>query len=139
MVIKYRDGYKYQLAETYRIEVEIPLDVAIRTEFIDLEPIDDLASVLVIKSGYAWDGPSGPTFDTKDAMRGSLVHDALYQLMRQECLPLEVRMVADNIFRAILIKSGMDKHRAKRWYKGVKYFASDAADPSSAKEVHEAP
>jgi hypothetical protein len=33
--------------------------------------------------GYAWNGPSGPTLDTRNFMRGSLVHDALYQLMRE--------------------------------------------------------
>jgi len=34
--------------------------------------------------GYAWDGPSGSTVDTLNFMRGSLVHDALYQLIRME-------------------------------------------------------
>ena len=51
---------------------------------------------LIIKRSYAWDGPSGPTIDTKNFMRGSLVHDALYQLMRHEHLSSdEWRAVAD--------------------------------------------
>jgi hypothetical protein len=33
---------------------------------------------LLIRSGYAWDGVSGPlTLDTRNVMRASLVHDAL--------------------------------------------------------------
>ncbi len=32
--------------------------------------------------------PNGPTIETKTFMRASLVHDALYQLMREEHLEL---------------------------------------------------
>ena len=38
---------------------------------------------LEIKAGYAWDGPSGPALHTRCFMRSSLVHDALYDLIRQ--------------------------------------------------------
>ena len=37
---------------------------------------------LVIFEGYQWDGPSGPAIDTDTFMRGSLVHDLLYELLR---------------------------------------------------------
>jgi len=41
---------------------------------------------LLIKAGYSWDGPSGSAIDTKNFMQGSLVHDALYQLLRENIL-----------------------------------------------------
>lgn len=70
--IKYRDGYKYQLSEDYQTVIEIKPVEFILTEYIRL----DIDGTLSIKEGYAWDGPSGPTVDTKNFMRGSLVHDA---------------------------------------------------------------
>ena len=42
---------------------------------------------LQIAAGYAWDGASGPTIDTRNSMIASLVHDALYQLIREDNYP----------------------------------------------------
>ena len=86
--IKYRSGYKYWLAEEYQVKVSIipennvPKDKTTKS-FIELTT----DGVLTIKKGYAWDGPSGPTLDTKNSMRASLFHDALYQLMRENHIP----------------------------------------------------
>jgi len=73
----YRDlrRYKYQLTEDYSVDSGIKVKEKIDTPFIILEPDGNLT----IKKKYAWDGPSGPTIDTKTFMRGSLVHDAFYQ------------------------------------------------------------
>ena len=38
---------------------------------------------LYITRGYEWDGPSGPAIDTDNFMDGSLVHDVLYQMLRE--------------------------------------------------------
>src|SRR5260370_31122772 len=76
--ITYNGGYKYQLKETYTIAIDIKPRTSIDTEYIDL----DTQGNITIREGYAWDGPSGPTIDTLTFMRGSLVHDALDQLMR---------------------------------------------------------
>ena len=80
--IRYRSGYKYQLATSYSMPITIKPKKGIKTAFITL----DTKGKLTIKEGYAWDGPSGPVVDTKENMRASLVHDALYQLMRQKKL-----------------------------------------------------
>ena len=37
---------------------------------------------ICVERGYAWDGASGPTFDTCGAFEAALVHDVLYQCMR---------------------------------------------------------
>ncbi len=83
--IAYKDGYKYQLKEDYVIDIRIRPDSPIDTDYLFLT----LEGQLTIKKGYAWDGPSGPTIDTLNFMRGSLVHDALYQLMRARHLDTE--------------------------------------------------
>jgi hypothetical protein len=52
---------------------------------------------LVIYKGYEWDGPSGPAVDTDNFMDGSLIHDMLYQLMREgELERWPYRLYADN-------------------------------------------
>ena len=78
--IAYNGGYKYQLKEEYTFaDTGIIPPATITTDFIGL----DLAGNLTTAKGYAWDGPSGPTIYTRNFMRGSLAHDALYQLMRE--------------------------------------------------------
>lgn len=67
---------------------------------------------MVIRANYAWDGPSGPTIDTKTFMRGSLIHDALYQLIREGQLKDYHRLEADQILRAICREDGMNWVRA---------------------------
>ena len=80
--------------------------------------------------GYAWDGPSGPTIDTPDAMLASLVHDGLYQALRDGRLDQEARKAADVEFLRILKKDGMFWLRRWSWYLGVRLFASSAARPT---------
>ena len=74
----------------------------------------DLYGRLLIKKGYCWDGASSIAKDTKTIMRGSLIHDALYQLMREGVLPQSARKRADEIMREICIEDGMRRFRA--WY-----------------------
>jgi hypothetical protein len=125
-VIKYRGGYKYQLAESYSVMTAIrDLDAAkIDHGFISLTP----SGVLTIKKGYAWDGPSGPTIDTKNFMRGSLIHDALYQLMRERLLDVGWRETADNELRRICREDGMSWVRAWWVYKGVRLGGEGSAE-----------
>jgi len=100
--IKYKGGYKYQLAETYQATVDIRPADTIHTEFIHLTR----TGLLMIGQGYAWDGPSGPAIDTKNFMRGSLIHDALYQLMREGHLPKTCRRAADVELRRACAEDG---------------------------------
>jgi len=133
--IAYRKGYKYQLAGTCCYALLVDIKVVISTEFIDLGSSGDL----IIKSGYAWDGPSGPAMDTKTAMRGSLIHDALYQLMRMNLLPQSFRLIADKKYRAVCGLDGMSAFR--RWYhfRLIRRLASGAAKPRARKKVFIAP
>lgn len=88
IVYKNLKNYKYQLVKPYNFQTEIKTDFSLRIGKSEVKVFVDLdrEGLLKIDAGYAWDGPSGPTIDTKTFIRGSLVHDALYQLMREEKL-----------------------------------------------------
>lgn len=133
--IAYRAGYKYQLVEDYSIDCGIKPAELIVTRFLML----DTSGILTIRAGYAWDGASGPTIDTSDSMRGSLVHDALYQLMRERLIGQEWRRHADDLMRVILLLDGMLHIRAQLWHTGVRLGGGPAADPSNDHPVLFAP
>jgi hypothetical protein len=121
-MIKYkRVKYKYKLEEDYEIQTELRPGYG-----VILSGLSSLsgAGVLTILKGYCWDGPSGPTIDTKNFMRGSLVHDALYQLIRLELLPLAYKREVDKQLRRDCIKDGMSAFRAWYVYKSVVIFGS---------------
>lgn len=134
--IRYRSDYKYQLAEGYKIKIKITPPLDIPTEFIDL----DAQGNLTIKKGYAWDGPSGPVKDTEENMRASLVHDALYQLMRNNDLKTRThRKAADQEFKRLCIEDGVSKYTAYIYYKGLRKFGKPAASPKNKKKISRAP
>jgi len=134
--IRYRSGYKYQLATRYSMPITIKPKKEIKTEFITL----DTKGKLTIKEGYAWDGPSGPVVDTKENMRASVVHDALYQLMRQKKLSVTAyKDRADKIFKNICIQDGVPKKIASAYYLGLKLGGKPATDPKNKKKIHRAP
>lgn len=134
--IKYRADYKYQLADDYIIDISILPKNDIDTDYIAL----CTRGRLLIKAGYAWDGPSGPVIDTEENMRASIVHDALYQLMRNEYLSSRShRRAADQIFKDICRQDGVSKYRASAYYKALRKFGRPAASPQNKKRVHKAP
>ena len=125
--IHYKAGYKYLLTRDYSVNVGIRPPKKIEIEHIRL----DTDGTLTIFKGYAWDGASGPTIDTKSSMRGSLVHDALYQLIRHGLLDDAYREKADELLYSICRDDGMMWIRANLWEKAVRWFASGACRPSS--------
>ena len=131
--IAYRDGYRYQLAESYAVDVRLIPATLIDTPWIRL----DRDGVLTIHEGYAWDGASGATIDSPCAMRPSLVHDALYQLIGLGLLPRETREHADRIFRELCAEDGMGVVRRTLWHHMVRRFGP--ADGSPMKPVRYAP
>ena len=141
--MKYRclKGYKYERLETVAVDTKI-LDEAVgfKTYIILWE-----GGRLFIKKRYVWDGASFLTFDTKSSMRGSLVHDALYQLMREGLLDRKWRKHADELLRDICIeeskrlnpgwslkaktKRAFLKQRFNVWYFFVRRFGKKSSMP----------
>lgn len=134
--ITYKKGYKYQLTAAYVTPTEIKPGHDIDIDFIAL----NTSGLLTIKKGYAWDGPSGPTVDTLNFMRGSLVHDALYQLMREGHLDNKhCREAADRLLQQLCTEDGMCAARAWWVYHGVRLGGNPAADPANSKPPTRAP
>ena len=139
MSIYYKKGFKYQLAETYRVEIRIKPLIDIKTEYIDLST----SGMLFVRKGYAFDGASGPTIDDffgTNSTRAALVHDSLYDLFRHEKLNREkYRIIADQIFRDMLREDGMSRPRSWYYYKGVRTFGGKAASRAAIKKIFKAP
>ena len=134
--IEYRSGYKYQLATDYRIKCNIKPKKVVDEKFIKLDKNGNLTVV----EGYAWDGPSGPVVDTRENMRASLVHDALYQLIRHRHLTVkEHKDKADRLFKKICIKDGVQPVTARVYYLGLKMGGKPSTDPKNKKKVRRAP
>ena len=164
MPIRYTAGnYKYQLKDDYIITVPLVDAKVVSTPYLSVIPLDrystsdvfafgltvdmtdktvasrPIAAELTIRAGYAWDGPSGPTYDSKDSMRGSLVHDALYQLIRLGHLGPEHRQPADQLLYDICREDGMGYFRANAWYWAVRMFGRPASEPNSGPKEYTAP
>lgn len=126
-MIKYkkRRKYKYNLHSDLDYNTGIEPDAPGQTGLVSISK----GGLMAIKSGYSWDGPSGPSVDTKNFMRGSLVHDALYQLIREGVLKQSDRKAADVILRTICLEDGMSTIRAWYVYLAVRIGAAGAATP----------
>ena len=117
--IRYTEGYKFQLEEDYEHQTGITPAAPGGNRFVQVT----LDGLLLIRAGYAWDGASGPAIDTPTFMRGSLVHDALYQLMRLDILSkADHRRAADELLRQIVREDGMLAVRAWWVYHAVRIF-----------------
>src|SRR3990167_8808836 len=135
--MKYRKGYKYQVAEDFLIQTPFYPKEAIVTRFIVL----NINGLMLIREAYAWDGASGPTLDTDDTMTPSLVHDAFYQLLREQLLSQDWRPKIDEYLGSLMkdraatwepLKS-IQYARAALWSRETKKFAGEAASPKNAK------
>jgi hypothetical protein len=163
--MKYRDGYKYQLWEDDSIQLEdivlkdgmvlkAPRGFDINTQFIRMTP----EGLLTGRSGYAWDGASGPTWDSRYCMRGPLWHDIGYQLMREGLLPLSFRQYFDALMYVVIQLDGLAMikkwghvkpimtiekilitNRTDAWYQAVRKCAESAALPQNDRPILEAP
>lgn len=113
--IAYRSGYKYQLEYDYRHALwnVLPQVGETGNKYVTASN----GGFLLIRAGYAWDGASGPTIDTKSTMRASLVHDALYQLIREGYLPADdlTYKLADAELRRILVEDSRSAGGLLSW------------------------
>jgi len=113
-LIFYKSGYKYQITREYTCFVGI-FNYEYESDFLKLTP----TGWLTVKKYYCFDGPSGPTIDTKTNMRGALIHDALYQLMRLGVIAEKYADTANKLFKQICREDGMCWLRAQLYFWGV--------------------
>ena len=134
MRIYYKKGFKYQISRDYKQRIDI-IGHTVKDKFYELTPI----GVLFIFTGYASDGPSGPTLDTDDFMRGAFVHDVLYEMIRKGQLPDTYRKYADKLLKEMCIQDGMPDFRADYVYFAVRAFGESSADPDNKRKEYVAP
>lgn len=125
---------KYQLMEQYKAMTGI-IGYTVDYHLIKLYPIGQL----VISPPYAWDGPSGPTIDTKSAIRGSLEHDAFFELLRNSLIPMKEISLINSRLEVVCKEDGMFNFRAEIWNILLDNFGYFAADPENKPEVLTAP
>ena len=134
-MIRYRSGYKYQLAEDYTFELHPAFpDVRYSGDFISV-----FGRTVTLHNGYACDGPSGPTIDTKTFMRASFEHDGTFQLIRKGIYSIHFRKYANVKLRETCKEDGMAWVRRQWVYFGLKVFSRKAASSKSIKPVETAP
>ena len=124
MIYQELKGYKYlnKKAEVFETDIK---GLVFGHEYFELRP----DGLLLVRKQYAWDGPSGPAIDTKTFMLGSLVHDVLYQAMREGLLSRDFRKQADQEMRKVCLEQGMWKFRAWYAYRFVRLFAKKSSMP----------
>lgn len=137
MILQYRKLHKYKYQTWIDIEYLLPdspslniKDVCTGTTFIQI-----YHGKLFVKKYYAWDGASGPTWDDNTNMRGSLIHDALCQLMREGRLDRNKWWgYAADVLRDVCIEDGMSQSRANLWCWAVKKFGRGNSKPAEKPE-----
>lgn len=109
--------YKYMVVEDFKIDLGLK-KIIFETNYYKI-----IQGILYIKKGYIWDGASGPTIDTKSTIIASLVHDALYQSIREGC-NIKKEIVDDIFYNLMIQKSNslLGKIRAKTFLLALKLF-----------------
>ena len=117
--IKYRrlKPYKYRLETNAVIQTGLDIKRRFYAPFGHLSE----GGRLWLREGYAWDGASGPAIDTRTILRGSLAHDALYQMLRLGVLPESMWKDCNDVLYRLCLEDGMSKIRASwvRWAVGT--------------------
>ena len=127
--VKYRkftnsEKYKYELACPVKVHLPRFVGCAFRSKFFKM----DNKGNLEVLPGYAWDGPSGPTIDRKENFLAGLVHDVLYQALRDRSLHPDQRNDSDKVLAELCIKGGMLKPWAWAvYYPAVRIFGASSA------------
>ena len=116
------DDYKYELLRDVYSWCGLG-EHAFSSEFMELKR----DGTLIVKKGYRWDGCSGPTWDTDNTMHGGLIHDVLYQAMREGLLHGTNRKTVDLLFYKLLRDDGMNWFRANYYYYGVRIMGKQYA------------
>ena len=134
--MKYKKGYKYQVAE----------EDCWMSNVTGLSAVGDFykiceSGLIIARKGYAYDGPSGPTIDTKTFLRGALFHDIAFQATREGKIPRnkELFHAWNQMLIDICDNAGMWKIRQKWVLFGVDKGSYWATDPKNDNPILEAP
>lgn len=127
----------YQLVEDYSVQTEFLGFGDKSSQHGRVKIAND--GMLTISNGYCWDGASGPVIDRDSNMRAGLVHDALYQLMREDVLNHHHWKRADKEYGKILKEDGAYGFVIAIDLAGLKLVGGRYANPKMRKKVFHAP
>lgn len=122
-------AYKYQLKADYCLTFSTPISLEIPVELGRYFRVTRFG--LEVFRGYSWDGLSGPTIDTKESFIAGLVHDVLYQAIREELLPLSFKPFADELFYELLKRDSENRIYSFVLYHGVTIFGGPSCVPGT--------
>jgi len=137
----YKGKYKYITDEDEIYETGIKIAEPIDHELFNMST----EGRLIVFTKYAYDGPSGPTIDTKLFIWISLPHDVGYQMIRMGLLNEDYRKIWDEYLYVLALQGKpatdttkrlkpMWKLRAKWVYRGVRLGGEAAADPKNRRK-----
>ncbi len=115
MIESSRIFYRYHRLGGYELAREFVVQTALRPASRLCIPCVTLEidGVLTLSPGYRWDGATGAC-DTKNFMRGSAAHDAIYDMHQQElAVPEDWKKHADSLLNRLCREDGMWPWR--RW------------------------
>lgn len=129
--MKYQDirHWKYRTVNNETFQTGIVVEKPIFRPYIMLTP----DGWLHVQKGYAWNGCNAIP-ETRTNLRGSLPHDALYQLFRLGALDIIWREAADDVLRDVWIEDGMPAWLAKSMTQAVRWFGARFAQPDPERE-----
>lgn len=102
------NGWKYRLIESVTFDTGIIPQFAFRHDFIRFEKTGHMT----LKTGYQWNGASGPCPDHQSIMAPSCLHDALCQMYAMGAITKDQRCQADYLL-AIMTKANMLEYARK--------------------------
>lgn len=109
--------YKYMVIEIFKIKIDFKVE-NFKSKYYEIND-----NILCIKQGYSWDGNLGPLINMSSTMIASLIHDAMYQAIREgaSIKKNEADMICYNL---MLQKSSsyIGKLRAKTFFLALKLF-----------------
>ena len=116
-----------EVKRSFKLESDTYFDTKISGTFCSNKFMSlDKCGKLGIYKGYLWDGVSVlpmwiNTALKEKVMKGSLLHDALYHLMRQGLLPQECKPAADYLMHRQFLADGLPKGIADLFYEAVEW------------------
>lgn len=112
--------YKYYLEETVSVQTSLrPVQSAIVPGYIFL----GVDGKMIIYSRYAWDGATGGV-NFKGNRLAVLVHDAIYQLIREGLIDVSLKAQSDKDLRDMMISEGSWRFVANFFYFCVSRFGN---------------
>lgn len=134
--MKYRKGYKIQLADDWFYQTSFLPSSEIRSESGRISI--DKNGRMTIREGYSSDGPSGPTYDRKENIYAGVGHDGLYQMMREGRLPHDEWKKADRHYGKWMKEKGAWDITVWVNLKGLAIANGKYARPENRKKLFEA-